>query len=63
MVMIKVTLVKKYGQQVKVIEYAYPYSEYEAVCSYIKKIMGCEAMVFNSIKQRIHNLRGETHGC
>lgn len=40
MAMIKVTLVKKYGQQVKVIEFAYPCSEYEAVCSYIKKIMG-----------------------
>lgn len=25
--------------------------------------MGCEAMVFNSIKQRIRNLRGETHDC
>ena len=25
--------------------------------------MGCEAMVFNSIKQRIHNLRGEKHDC
>lgn len=23
----------------------------------------CEAMVFNSIKQRIHNLRGEKHDC
>lgn len=25
--------------------------------------MGCEAMVFNSIKQRIRNLRGETNDC
>lgn len=25
--------------------------------------MGCEAMVFNSIKQRIRNLRGETYDC
>lgn len=25
--------------------------------------MGCEAMVFNYIKQRIRNLRGETHDC
>lgn len=25
--------------------------------------MGCEAMVFNSIKRRIRNLRGETHDC
>lgn len=25
--------------------------------------MGCEAMVFNYIRQRIRNLRGETHDC
>lgn len=36
---IKVTIVKNYGPQVKVVVYVYPYSEYEAVCSYIKKVM------------------------
>lgn len=39
MAKIEVKHVKKCGQQVKVIEYACPYSEYEAVCGYIKKIM------------------------
>ncbi len=48
MAKIKVSLVKNYGQQVKLIEYVYPYSEYEAVCSYIKKIMA--GGNFNSIE-------------
>ena len=36
---IKVTVGKKYGQYLKYDEYVYPFSEYEAVCGYIKKIM------------------------
>lgn len=36
---IKVTIVKNYGPQVKVDVYVYPYSEYEGVCNFIKKVM------------------------
>lgn len=39
MAKIKVTIARSYGQYIKYDEYVYPYSEYEAVCNYIKKVM------------------------